>query len=144
VITPEDLQNSGPWDAAHALRRTLALRGGIPPLVTGQESDVVRISILYPAKTGARFDVDYYLSRHVPLALGCLGGVVIGFSVDLGRRRPPWPAPAFLAMAHYLCESQEAFEAAYRPHARALQEDVANYTDIEPIYQVSDVAFHTP
>ncbi|KAF0186662.1 MAG: EthD family reductase [Hyphomonadaceae bacterium] len=104
---------------------------------------MVRISILYPARAGARFDVDYYINRHVPLALEYLGDAIEGFSVDLGSQRPHWPEPAFLAMAHYLCESLEAFEVAYRPHAQALQGDVTNYTDIEPRYQISDVAFQT-
>lgn len=94
-------------------------------------------------ETSRRFDVDYYISRHVPLALGYLGAAVKSFNVDLGTHLPPWPAPKFLAMAHYLCESREAFEAAYFPHAQTLQDDVANYTDIDPIYQISDVALQT-
>lgn len=102
---------------------------------------MVRISILYPAKTGARFDMDYYINVHVPLALDRLGPAIKSFNVDVATDAPSWPKPAFIAMAHYLCDSREAFETAYGPHAQFLQSDVANYTDIEPITQISDARF---
>jgi len=34
---------------------------------------MVKVSIFYPSKPGARFDVDYYLNTHMPLTLGLLG-----------------------------------------------------------------------
>ncbi len=100
---------------------------------------MVRISIFYPAKAGARFDLDYYINKHMPFALGRLGSVVKGVSVDVGADAPSWPPPAFIAMCHYLCDSRKAFEAAYGQHAEALQGDIANYTDIQPVIQISDV-----
>ena len=85
--------------------------------------------------------MDYYIDVHVPLALDRLGPAIKGFTVDVGTDAPSWPKPSFIAMAHYHCDSREAFEIAYGPHAKFLQSDVANYTDIEPITQISDVRF---
>jgi uncharacterized protein (TIGR02118 family) len=102
---------------------------------------MIKVSILYPVTPEGRFDMDYYLKRHVPLALDRLGPAIKGFNVDVGASSPPWPTPTFLVMANYLCESRSEFEAAYLQHAQLLQEDVANYTDIEPIFQISDVVF---
>jgi uncharacterized protein (TIGR02118 family) len=88
--------------------------------------------------------MDYYLGVHAPLALALLGSAVESFTVDVGTHAPPMPAPLFVAAGHYLCPSAERFMAAYLPHAAELQADVANYTDIEPIIQVSEVQLVIP
>jgi len=45
---------------------------------------------------------------------------------------------AYIAMCHFLFDSTEDFMAAFMPHAEALQGDIPNYTDIEPIIQLSE------
>lgn len=45
---------------------------------------MVRVSIFYPSRPNARFDVDYYLNTHMPLALGLLGAAVKAVSVEIG------------------------------------------------------------
>lgn len=87
--------------------------------------------------------MDYYLKVHVPLAMERLGSAISSFSVDVGMSAPHWPAPLFATAGHYICESAEAFMAAYAPHAADLQADVANYTDVEPVIQISEVRFST-
>jgi len=42
-------------------------------------------------------------------------------------------------MCHFLFDSPEDFLAAFMPHATTLQEDIPNYTDIQPLIQFSDV-----
>ncbi|MBW8294448.1 EthD family reductase [Sphingopyxis sp.] len=106
--------------------------------------EMIRITILYPASVGARFDMDYYLGVHAPRALSRLGGAVESFTVDVGIHAPPMSEPLFVAAGHYLCASAEEFMAAYLPHAAELQADVANYTDIKPIIQVSEVRLVIP
>ena len=32
---------------------------------------MVKISIFYPNKPNSRFDMDYYLSKHMPMSLNC-------------------------------------------------------------------------
>jgi len=53
-----------------------------------------------------------------------------------------WAMPrtdaAYIAMCHFLFDSTEDFMAAVMPHAEALQGDIPNYTDIEPIIQLSE------
>jgi uncharacterized protein (TIGR02118 family) len=51
---------------------------------------------------------------------------------------PGTPA-AFIAMGHLYCDSAEAFQTAFAPHAQAIMADIANYTDIEPTIQISEV-----
>lgn len=42
-------------------------------------------------------------------------------------------------MAHLLFDSVEAFQNAFGPNADSILADVPNYTDTEPIFQISDV-----
>ncbi len=100
---------------------------------------MVKISILYPITANARFDIDYYLKVHAPFAISRLGSAIISFTIDTGTHSPLFPDPLYVAAGHYLCSTSEEFMTAYLPHAAELQADVANYTDIEPFIQVSQV-----
>lgn len=103
---------------------------------------MIRISILYPNSEGARFDLSYYVDRHMPISIGLLGAHpgFKGVSVEQGLGGPvPGSGPAYIAMCHFLFDSIEDFLAAFMPHAEALQADMANYTDIEPVIQFNAV-----
>lgn len=102
---------------------------------------MVRVSVFYPNKPGARFDFDYYLSTHMPMSLRLLGQAIKSVSIERGVTAPePWAPPTYVALCHFECESREAFEAAFFPNAAALQGDMPNYTDIVPMIQLSEIA----
>ncbi|HTX75859.1 MAG TPA: EthD family reductase [Terracidiphilus sp.] len=101
---------------------------------------MVRVSILYPSAPNSRFDLDYYLNTHMPLALGLLGAAVKGVSVETGMYGGmPGQAPPFTAICAFTCESVEAFTSAFLPNADVLQSDIPNYTDIAPVIQISEI-----
>ncbi len=104
---------------------------------------MVRISIFYPNTANARFDMDYYIETHMPASIERLsaGKGFRGVSVDrgIGGGAPGTP-PAYVAMCQYLFDTAEDFMSAFGPHAEFLQGDIANYTDIAPVIQISDVA----
>lgn len=104
---------------------------------------MIKISILYP--NSGKFDMDYYLNTHMPRSIELLskGRGYRGVSVErgLGGAAPGSP-PAHVAMCHYLFDTSNDFMAAFLPHAAELQGDMPNYTDIEPIIQISEVAIH--
>ena len=100
------------------------------------------ISILYPNKQGSRFDLDYYLHVHMPMSLERLSTApgFQGVSVEHGLSAGvPDSQPAFIALCHFRFDTVESFLAAFTPHAELLQGDIANYTDVYPIIQVSEV-----
>jgi uncharacterized protein (TIGR02118 family) len=101
---------------------------------------MIKVSVLYPNKPGARFDHDYYRDQHMPLVQRLLGEGCRSYSVDrgLGGGAPGQDAP-FIAMCHIYSDSPESFGAAFAPHAKTITADVKNYTDIEPLMQVSEV-----
>ena len=101
---------------------------------------MIKVSILYPSKPGSRFNVDYYLRVHMPMAVRLLGSAVKQTSVEIGvsGAMPDQPAP-FAAIAGFTCESLEVFTAAFLPVAGQLQGDIPKYTDIDPVIQVSEI-----
>src|SRR5512147_2144111 len=103
---------------------------------------MTKISILYPIQKGSRFDMRYYIDTHMPLSIGLLS-VHPGFkgvSVERGLSGAgPGSAATYIAMCHFLFDSVESFMAAFVLHAKELQGDIPNYTDISPVIQVSEV-----
>lgn len=101
---------------------------------------MVKVSVLYPSKPGSRFDVDYYLTVHMPMAKRLLGSAVKAISVEIGigGEEPGAPAP-YAAIVGFTCETVEAFTTAFMPVAGQLQGDVPNYTDITPQIQISEI-----
>lgn len=99
---------------------------------------MIRVSILYPNR--GRFDMDYYLEKHMPMSIARLGGEAgyRGVSVERGLSGTG-PEPPFVAVCHFLFDSIEDFMAAFQPHAEALRSDIRNYTEIEPVIQFSKI-----
>ncbi|MDP1593894.1 MAG: EthD family reductase [Gallionella sp.] len=103
---------------------------------------MIKISILYPNNNGARFDLRYYIDKHMPMSIELLGAHAgfRGVSVEHGLGGGiPGTEAAYVAMCHYQFDSVENFMAAFMPHAAVLQGDMPNYTDIEPVIQVNEV-----
>ena len=103
---------------------------------------MIKISILYPNKTPARFDLSYYVDTHMPKSIELLSAHpgFRGVSVERGLGgAAPGADAAYVAMCHFLFDSAESFNAAFAAHAGVLQGDMPNYTDIEPVIQVSEV-----
>ena len=101
-----------------------------------------KISVFYPNKPGARFDFDYYINTHIPLAIKLLS-VHPGFkgvSVERGvSGRTPDAPPTYVVMCHFLFDSVDSYMAVFVPNAPILRDDLPNYTDIETILQISEV-----
>jgi uncharacterized protein (TIGR02118 family) len=76
----------------------------------------------------------------MPLVRKLLGGALKGVSVDEGisGEEPGSPAP-YLAIGHLTFDSVQAFQASFGPHAQAIMNDVPNYTNSEPMIQISEV-----
>jgi uncharacterized protein (TIGR02118 family) len=100
---------------------------------------MITVSVLY-ANTGAAFDIDYYVTKHMPMVREKLGPALRHSSAEQGLAggTPDAPAP-YVALCHLGFDSVEAFQAAFAPHADEIFADVPNYTTIEPTFQISEV-----
>lgn len=101
---------------------------------------MIKVSVMYPYVEGATFDLDYYVGKHMPMLRQKLGSACKRYEVDQGLAGgAPGSQPTYTASAHLLFESLEAFQAAFAPHAAGLMADVPNYTNIEPVIQISEI-----
>lgn len=101
---------------------------------------MIKISIMYPHTPGARFDHDYYRDTHMPLVAARLGAACLRYTVDKGLAGgAPGEPPTYVAACAFYVDTLEAFNAAFGPHAKEIRGDIANYTDIVPVKQVSEV-----
>lgn len=103
---------------------------------------MVKISILYPNRAGARFDMPYYIEKHMPRSIQLLSAHpgFRGVSVEKGvGGAAPGAEAAYIAMCHFSFVSADAFMAAFMPHAPELQGDIPNYTDVAPVIQINEV-----
>jgi uncharacterized protein (TIGR02118 family) len=101
---------------------------------------MIKVSVLYPNEEGKKFDMDYYLKSHIPMVQGKLGAALKGGAVEQGLSgAEPGSSATYVAMGHLLFDSVEAFQNAFGPHAETIMADVPNYTDIQPVFQISEV-----
>jgi uncharacterized protein (TIGR02118 family) len=92
---------------------------------------MMRLSVLYPVTEGATFDHDYYRTKHVPLCSETWKPARV--EVDRGVNGP------YVAAVHFLFPSSDALHAALGSEGTAaITADVANYTQIEPVVQISE------
>jgi uncharacterized protein (TIGR02118 family) len=103
---------------------------------------MIKISILYPNDKTARFDMAYYIEKHMPLSIQLLSAHpgFRGVSVERGLAGAiAGTDPLYVAMCHFLFHSLEDFVAAFGPHAATLQGDMPNYTDLQPVVQFNEI-----
>ena len=101
---------------------------------------MIKVSVMYPNSEDAKFDIDYYCNTHIPMASGLLGDAVKGGSIDSGiAGGAPGQAAPFIAIGHLIFESVEAFQTAFGPNAEKIMSDLPNYTNIQPIIQISEI-----
>lgn len=100
---------------------------------------MIRVSVCYPATPGGTFDWDYYLDTHQRIVRETM--FVPGFvAMQIDRGMPGiggGPAP-YVAIAHMVFDSPEAFQAAQQSAGPALA-DIPNFTNVQPVLQVSEI-----
>src|SRR6201984_68629 len=101
---------------------------------------MIEVTVAYPAGQGRTFNTDYYLKTHIPLLQKRMGAAMktIRVSRGIGGSMPRSPA-AFVAIVHATLDSPEGVATAFAQHAAELQGDAPNYTNIQPVVQISEV-----
>ena len=101
---------------------------------------MIKVSGYYPNLEGKMFDIDYYCDKHLALAKELLGDSLKKVDVEKGLAGGTPDSPAiYVAVGSLYFESIESFQNAFIPVAEKLMADVPNYTNIEPIIQISEV-----
>ena len=100
---------------------------------------MIKVSVFYPNSPGAKFDMAYYTTKHMPmvkrLVSSCKG---IAAEQGLGGGAPG-SAATYIGIGHLLFDSVEDFQSGFGPHAKEIMADIPNYTNTQPVIQVSQV-----
>jgi len=101
---------------------------------------MTKVSVMYPNGADKKFDMNYYCNTHLPLVVELLGDKLKGASAEegIGSAAPGATAP-FASIGTMYFDSPEDFGAAFGPNATKIMGDIPNFTNIEPIVQVSTV-----
>ncbi len=95
---------------------------------------MIKMSVLYPATEGAEFDHDYYVNTHVPLAIRTWDLPDNSSMIEKGVCGP------YVAAVHFVFPDMETMGAALGAAGTAdVMADVANYTTIQPVTQISEI-----
>jgi uncharacterized protein (TIGR02118 family) len=101
---------------------------------------MIKLTVLYPNDSDSKFDWDYYLGTHVPLAKEKIGPAVLSVSVDQGLAGgTPGEPPPYTAIFRMTFESLQSFQEAFGPVAPDLVADLPNFTNVQPTIQLSEV-----
>ena len=101
---------------------------------------MIKVAIFYPNGEGKTFDMDYYSTKHMPMAANLFGDALKAMSIDKGlaNGKPDTPVQ-YLAIGYFYFENMTTFENSMGPNSEKLRADVVNYTNILPEIQISEV-----
>ena len=101
---------------------------------------MIRVSVFYPYSPTAKFDMDYYLKNHIPMVKRMLGSALEHITVEQGLAGgTPGELMTYSTIAHLTLHSLDAFRDAFGPHEAEIMGDIPNYSNVHPIFQISEV-----
>lgn len=100
---------------------------------------MLSLTIAYPYSKDKHFNMDYYLSQHLPKLTNAPGAKVHALYVEQGLSgAAPDTPPAYFCIAHVhfqsLTDLMDTLGA-----AAGISTDFPNYTDVTPIMHVAEV-----
>jgi uncharacterized protein (TIGR02118 family) len=99
---------------------------------------MIKVGVFYPLT--AKFDWDYYLTKHTPMVQKLMGSALKSVEIEKGIAGGGPGAPAtYVTLCHLYFDSVDAFQKALAPHAAEIMGDIKNYTDVQPVIQISEV-----
>jgi uncharacterized protein (TIGR02118 family) len=103
-------------------------------------NEMFKVAILYPNGEGKTFDMDYYENKHMPMVAVYLGKNLKFYEIDKGLAgRTPNDKVPYLAVGYFYIKNVAEYNKAIGQNRDAIINDFKNYTNIQPIIQISEV-----
>lgn len=102
---------------------------------------MIKVSFFYPNTQESKFNLDYYLTQHIPMLREQLepqGLVSVEIDEGIGTPKPDSPVP-FVVVEHLFFNNYEQMQMALGTHSEVLMTDLTNFTNIEPLVQINRV-----
>lgn len=102
------------------------------------KSGMIKVTVLYPNGEGKTFDMDYYVNNHMKMVGNLAGDSIKAISIEKGIAggTPDVPVP-YLAIGNMYFDNISEFQNSLGPHNDKLVADIGNFTNCEPIFQIS-------
>lgn len=100
---------------------------------------MVSVTVLYPKTADSQFDMDYYVNKHIPLVkerLTPIGLIGVNLLQGLAGAAPDSP-PAYVVIGNLNFGTIDELQNALGTHGPELIGDIPNFTNTEPIMQIS-------
>ena len=99
-----------------------------------------KVSIMYPPTPSGRFDMSYYINSHMPMVKDKIGETCTGFTVENGiAGGAPGSSAPYMAIGALMLNSLDVFGAVMAQHGAEIMADIPNYTDSQPLIQISEI-----
>lgn len=110
------------------------------PNSTEAKKGMIKVTIMYPSGDGNTFNMDYYEDKHMPMVADLLGKAMKSYAIDKGiaGRTPDEPVP-YMAIGYLFFDKIEDYQNAFGPVAQKILSDIPNYTNVQPVLQISEV-----
>jgi len=95
-----------------------------------------RLNVAYPAAANAKFDFDYYVTKHMPLIMSLVGESAVRFEAGKGLAGEGGAPAPYVATGQVYLKDLEGLQAAFVNHMPEIMADIAKYTNIAPVVNV--------
>lgn len=105
---------------------------------------MISVIVLYANKPGSRFDMDYYVNRHLKLVRDRLEPMGMrSMTITTEAALDPAAGPqAYRLMADLRFDDMEATRKALTAHGPETQADIPNFTDVAPVIMIGEAREH--
>jgi len=103
---------------------------------------MISVLVLYPNTPGSRFDMDYYVNRHLKLVRQRLDPMGLRSMTIISEAAidPDAGSQAFRLIADLRFDTMDATRKALAAHGPETQADIPNFTDVKPVSVIGETA----
>ena len=98
------------------------------------------VSVMYPHKEGAKFDMDYYRKTHMKMVREAMKPFgLVKTAVEKGLPTGSGKPSPYVCIGLLYFDRRDGYDKSIEAHGTKLRADLPNYTDITPVRQVSEL-----
>ena len=99
---------------------------------------MIRVSVFYPNKEGAKFDHDYYAKKHIAMVTKKFGPLLVRAEADKCLSgMAPGSQPPYVAVGYLIFNSIGDMQKAFAQMGD-IAADMPNFTNVQPQIQISE------
>ena len=99
---------------------------------------MIVVSVMYPETEGTRFDLDYYMKKHMPLVASRGQDIGLQSYQVMRGTGAPGGKPTYRVVTLLTVSSLQAFHSGMETHGKEIMEDIANFSEVRPVIQFNE------